>query len=294
MHSCTDVLICRTISQGCGSIFTSANDFIRWVQALMNKEPPVSDDLYEGLVKVRWKVSAGDEKSPDDSPAGYAAGLEVQYVHGFKLIAHGGLVSGFHSVFFFLPDFKFGAVLLANAGDDNARENSPANMVAIEILLEFLKEKHPPGTASGEKDEYPLSKLNREQRHSKRALCPEHKEAHQLQDLPLNAYTGQYCNPGYHCLTVSTTESEALFIDGTDRSLAFTARFEHVCNHTIFIAHLADYWEGGDNETPAEFEMADGEAVRMGILFEDELDEFIWFDKVVPEERVDQVVMKVE
>lgn len=257
----------------------------------MNQEPPISDDLYHGLLKVRWKILPENGKPPDGPPAGYAAGLDVQYFRGIKVVAHGGLVSGFHSVFFFLPEFKFGAVLLGNAGDDNVRNIFPANKIAIEILKEFLKDKNSDGIALHEQKQYLFSTAASEKRNLKQGLCPKREET-QLQDVPLRMYTGRYCNSGYHCLEVST-ESNALFIDATDRSEAFTVRFEHLCNYTIFIAHVTDHWGGSDDGVPAEFEIANGEVVRMGILFEDELEEYVWFDRMLQEKWSDQVVVGV-
>lgn len=39
-------------AQGAGSIMTSANDYIKWVKAMMNHEAPITTDIYEGLIKL--------------------------------------------------------------------------------------------------------------------------------------------------------------------------------------------------------------------------------------------------
>lgn len=278
------------LSQGCGSIFSSVNDYIKWIRALMNREAPISDDLYRGLTKVRCKIVPEEGGNPDEPPAGSAAGLGIQYIHGLKVVSHAGLVSGFHSVFFFLPELKFGAVLLGNAGDDNVRAIFPANRIAIELLEEVLKDKESNWTITREQENYLLPSAKSEKSDLRQERCPKPKQT-QPQDVPVHKYTGQYCNPGYHCLQVSIDLDNTLSIDATDRSQAFTIRFEHVCNSTVFIAHMADYWEGGDDEVPAEFEIVNGEVVRMGILFEDDLGDYVWFDRVLAGEWPDQIVM---
>jgi hypothetical protein len=85
-----------------------------------------------------------------------------------------------------------------------------------------------------------------------------------------------------------------LFVDASDRSEAFTIRFEHVCNERKFLAHMSDTWEKDDDVVPAEFEISGHKAVRMGIQLEEELEQYIWFDKVSGAGSRDQVVMGVE
>ncbi|KAJ8109266.1 hypothetical protein ONZ43_g6180 [Nemania bipapillata] len=63
--------------EGAGSIITSANDYIKWVKALMNREHPIDDEVYKGLTKMRTLVSPdSDDLEPMTSPVMYAAGLE--------------------------------------------------------------------------------------------------------------------------------------------------------------------------------------------------------------------------
>lgn len=258
----------------------------------MNREPPISEELYHGLVKVRISTSPEGEISLHEPTTGYAAGLEIERYCGYQIVTHGGLVSGFHSLFFFLPELKFGAVLLGNTGDDNVRTNFPAIKIAIELLDEVLKDKTCDDTTLlHAKTRVPVA-AQCQQSASKHEARSEPREV-STKDAPLHVYTGQYCNPGYHCLVVSI-KSGALFIDGTDRSEAFTIRFEALHNYTAFVAHMTDYWEGGDDIFEATFEIVEGEAMRMGIFLEDELDDYIWFHKVPQDERSDQIVVGIE
>lgn len=195
---------------------------------------------------------------------------------------------------FFLPELKFGAVILGNAGDDNVRATFPANKIAIELLEEVLKSAGS-GNTDGNKQKRDLSlspSATSDNKDLEQRLCPDKADG-PVEDIAFKAHTGRYCNAGHRCVTVEI-KANALFVDANDRSEAFTLRFEHVCDGTRFLAHFTDAWEGGDDVIPAEFELSDHRAVRMGIELEDDLGEYIWFDKVSRAAATDQIVMGVE
>ena len=43
--------------QGAGSVISSANDFIKWVKALLYRENPINNRVYEGLMRMRSIVN---------------------------------------------------------------------------------------------------------------------------------------------------------------------------------------------------------------------------------------------
>jgi len=102
----------------------------------------------------------------------------------------------------------------------------------------------------------------------------------QLQEaLPLKAYVGTYHNAGYHSFDVQEKGGK-LFIDASDRSFPCTLTFEHVAGNTMFIAHISDNLEGGDEPIKAEFKIADGRVVEMGLDLEEVVGELMWFKRV--------------
>lgn len=72
---------------------------------------------------------------------------------------------------------------------------------------------------------------------------------------------------------------DALFIDATDRSMAFTLTFEHERDQTQYMAHLSDFWEGGDDLIPAEFVFDGDRVVKMGLDLEPLVGDKIWFER---------------
>ncbi|KAI1798563.1 beta-lactamase family protein [Daldinia bambusicola] len=249
--------------EGAGSISTSANDFIKWVKALLRHEGPISKEVYKGLVRLRSTPNP-DAKGlePFESPIFYAAGIEVYYYRGHAVVGHDGMITGFQSLFSFLPELDFGVVMFSNSADADPLHN----FARRELIDAVLRER---GECPAES-----SSLDEKEKGKERE-----GEESQPQVTPLNAYIGTYWNPGYHSVTVQVKE-ERLFIDASDRSFGSTLTFEHKSDQTKYIAHLRDNYEGEDEELRAEFVFEGDRAIRLGILFEPELeDELIWFSK---------------
>ncbi|KAK7428366.1 hypothetical protein QQZ08_005123 [Neonectria magnoliae] len=70
-----------------------------------------------------------------------------------------------------------------------------------------------------------------------------------------------------------------LYIDGTDRSMAFTITLEHVCDDQNFLAHFIDD-EGADSPMKAQFRIENANVTALGLALAEELgDSLIWFEK---------------
>lgn len=266
--------------QGAGSIITTAEDYLKWVKALMNREGPITEEVYNGLVKMRTITETdphGKSIATNCSPTAYGAGLEAYWYRGTLVIGHDGCISGFGSTHFFVPSLKFGGVILGNGSG----AWSVAGILSRELIDEALQvpvDERPPW-AEHQRDlveeEEPKEEL--EELRKKQGLAGEEPEK---QVLPLEAYTGTYSNAGYHEMVVIVKDNE-LFVDATDRSSGgFFLRFEHVCQQRKYIAHLVQGFEGGDELLAAEFELEEDRAVKMGVHLEVELEELIWFSKV--------------
>lgn len=99
-----------------GGIWTSARDFIRYVQLEAN-EGRLSDGTQlvsraNLLARRIPQVASGDGLT-------YGMGLETMMISGIPIINHGGSLPGFKSNFLLLPD-GVGAVLMTNADDGYA------------------------------------------------------------------------------------------------------------------------------------------------------------------------------
>ncbi|RAH82468.1 beta-lactamase family protein [Aspergillus japonicus CBS 114.51] len=256
-------------AQGAGSIITSVTDYIRWVKAMMHRQGPVTESLYQGLLKPRSIQDPGEEERL------YAAGWEIYHYRGHAVVSHDGAVAGFGSTHFFLPGFQFGAVILGNS--DTAIP--VVTTVARELIDQVLQVPHAERSdwnsiewTSWETEDSPGETELREK------LCPDTHEP-EPQQFPLSTYTGQYKNLGYHELLVEAKD-DRLFVDATDRSFGFVLTFNHVGKQSKYIARLKDYLDGFEISIAAEFVLEDGKAVSLGLGLEEEMEDLVWFAKV--------------
>ncbi|CRG91807.1 hypothetical protein PISL3812_08861 [Talaromyces islandicus] len=275
--------------QGAGSIITSVNDFIKWVKALINREGPITQKVYEGLTRMRAFINPNaTRRKRYTSPVAYAAGLDIYYYRGHMVAGHNGVFSGWGGRFFFLPDFEFGSVIIGNSEGGN----SVASILARRLIDNFLgveeetahhnkpKSKSPiPNTQSKSKVNYAVKKNQEHHKSKENGQKPQYSPP-QPPKIPLSAYIGSYWNPGYHGLVVQIRD-DMLFVDATDRSMGFTLTFEHVLNGTQYNAHLSDRLDGGDDLVKAEFLIENGRVIKLGLHLEMELKEMIWFEKEV-------------
>ncbi|KAF5246169.1 hypothetical protein FANTH_6936 [Fusarium anthophilum] len=285
--------------QGAGSVISSVNDFIKFLRALIDHNGPISEDVYQGLTRPRSERGANyrQRKSGIDRIF-YTAGMDLYWQGGHAIFGHSGDITGFGSRFVFLPDLKFGAVVMGNS--------SGTNSVAAQLFREFIAE-----VINSDIDRQQLSaSADRgvpmkppEMRMHQNSVSQNHptgmvktkgrKEKDQKIDSTavtevnavsqgtkaLGAYTGDYWNPGYHNIRVETRDDE-LFIDATDRSMGFTARLKHKRDQSVYEAHVRDAFDTGDEVLMTEFIIEDGKVVRMGMDLEPLVGDLIWFDKV--------------
>ncbi len=300
--------------QGAGSVVSSVNDLIKWVKALTNREGPISDGVYRGLVRARSLPDPdGRRRKAHSSPPVYAAGLEVYYYRGHAVVGHDGCVPGFSSRFFFLPDHGFGAVMLANSAGAAGPLDAAVTRALIDEIVKAPEAERAywksvgattaaaqaasdhsrqvaaePGSRSRD-DEFRKKESRKEKRkeHKAAAKRKERSEFRQTgglkdrppQKTPLSAYTGTYSHPGYHAMTVQTKDNK-LLIDATDRSTGFNLVFYHVADQTQYTAVLTDPDDGESEQIQAEFVFRGPAAIRMGLHLEPALKELIWFDRV--------------
>ncbi|MES2320396.1 MAG: serine hydrolase domain-containing protein [Pseudomonadota bacterium] len=140
-----------------GGVWTSARDFIRFVQLEANegrldggKQLVSRANL---LARRVPQVAAGDGLT-------YGMGLETMRVSGIPIINHGGSLPGFKSNFFLLPEAGVGAVLMTNADDGWA---------LLSAFQRYLLEELYDGKAEAAEDLRIASQSIRGQRAGKRA-----------------------------------------------------------------------------------------------------------------------------
>ncbi|KAJ9252937.1 hypothetical protein DTO207G8_4457 [Paecilomyces variotii] len=263
-------------AQDAGFIITSVNDYIRWVRAIINHKGPITEGIYNGLVKSQiFQNPEAENLNPLTSPSVYAAGWEIFYYRGHMVVSHDGADPGFGTIHFFLPGFKFGGAIFGNSSD--------GGIVAAILMRELIDEVLRVPRAERPDWNKIVSAENSEGKNSdeeklRQKLSPGIQEP-QPQKTPLSAYTGEYRNKGYHLFTVEVKDGK-LFIDATDRSMGLTLTLEHIWDQTKYIAHMSDFLEGGDDPLIAEFKFESDKASKLGVDLESDIEELIWFTRV--------------
>lgn len=260
--------------QGAGSIMTTVTDYLKWVKAMMNKEHPIDEEVYKGLVKMRSLSSTDPEDTPPfTSPEIYAAGLYMVCYRGHLVVSHDGSVTGFGSRHFFVPSLKLGGALFGNADSTG----DVAMILVNELIDEILGVSGSVDWDKVVKDENARWAVDPKLEELRRVL----REDAEPQKMPLGIYTGTYWNPGYKGLTVDIKDGK-LFIDASDRSMGSLV-FNHVREQTEYIAELRHYQSGcSDGLIPARFLFHNDKAIKLGIELQYG-EEFIWFDRVEEE-----------
>ncbi|WP_158218401.1 serine hydrolase domain-containing protein [Roseateles puraquae] len=124
----------RTIipARPAGAVWTSPNDFSRWVLMELNKgktpegQPLISEANWAERYKPQ--VMVGEDVT-------YGMGLFVDRQYGITVASHGGDLLGFHSNMIWLPEYNAGVTILTNA-DAGVLLRGPLQRKLLEVLFD--------------------------------------------------------------------------------------------------------------------------------------------------------------
>lgn len=268
-------------AQGAGSIQSTVLDYAKWVQAMMKKDEVLfPKETYDDLVKPRIiaDIAANEEDSglpPFQSDGMYALGWETTWYRGHRIISHDGAIAGYGSTMLYLPKLDFGIVMCGNS-DGLYRVDQ---VVTKELIDEQL---NVPLADRVDWVEYAENrqKQSEEKIDNRDELREEIGQGNAEQRIPLQAYTGEYYNSGYHDVTVQVKDNR-LYIDGSKRSNPIYLDFEHVRDDKFFIVSVSDDEEEVMAYLKGEFAIDEQKKVTaLGIDLCEELeDELIWFER---------------
>lgn len=270
-------------SQGAGQIYSTVDDYLRWIKAMINREGPITEEIFKELTTKRIQQDPKQDRE-QESCSFYALGWQVHEYGGHLIVSHDGGEPGFQCNHFFIPDLKFGGVIFCNSdqGDtivsllmykliDELVNASPNRSLHHESQSESESESVSESGSEDEDDDYDMEEELRQE------LSPGLGEP-EPQKLPLSAYTGRYQHPGYHSIEVEEKDG-VLFVDGTDRSYGFTLTMKHICNQTKYIAYVSQTFEDSDLPIKVEFRLDNDRAVAIGLHLEERMEEYIWFGR---------------
>jgi CubicO group peptidase (beta-lactamase class C family) len=252
--------------QGAGLVFSSANDYARWIRSLIKRAGPLSLAAHRELVKPRAIIDEEEEeRRPFHGQPLYALGLVEESYRGRTVIEHNGDVPGFSSAMRYLPELEWGVVIFGNSGEaDHLAEALYLHLVDELLCIPAPERIHREGQRQAEE---PRSDPDP----AKPAIKP---------SSPLLHYAGTYRNAGYHDILVEIKDGK-LFADCSDRTFGFTLTIDHVSGDD-FVAEMRDIYNGMKRAVGVNFELGlDGRGTSLGVEFEEEMkSEFIRFARV--------------
>ncbi|EFE37775.1 hypothetical protein TRV_07574 [Trichophyton verrucosum HKI 0517] len=280
----------RPESQGAGQLITTASDHAKWITAMINREGPITEDVYNLLTKKRVLEDASKDQY-SENPSFYGLGWQIQDYSGYTIVSHEGGEAGSSCDNFFVPGLKFGAFIFCNA--DHA--HNVISLVKYRLLDQAILERQG-GLAcingklqpsfepdwgldfdTDDPDDLYDDDIQTEEELIQE-LCPDINGLRsQPQEIPLDSYTGLYWNQGYRGIKVEN-RGDQLFIDCTDRTTPFTLAFKHIREQVKYIVYVTEVHGNDIFPIKAEFVLDNNNrATKLGLQLEQTMNGYIWF-----------------
>ena len=272
-------------AQGAGSIHTTANDYILWIQALLHpsSNSPITEAVYGSMTKPRIICNANsthETLDPFTSPALYCAGLEQKWYRGYPIFQHYGGDPGIGVLIFFLPVQKFGGVIFCNGGAGG----DVAGVLAGELIdaaLDVPEAERPDWNELARKDDEKY-RAGLDDRVKEMLELPEEadlKDVGEPLTREMEGYVGRYRSAGYHDMVVEVKDGR-LFVDATDRTMGFWLTLKHVGGDDRFVGEAVDFYDSSKRKLAVKFRVEGENVEAVGMDLEEDLEDFVWFDRV--------------
>ncbi|KAJ4315084.1 hypothetical protein N0V94_006138 [Neodidymelliopsis sp. IMI 364377] len=260
-------------AQGAGCVFSSVNDYAKWVRALLQQSGPLSKNAHKEMVKGRTTIPfEGNDVLPFYGHSLYALGLISESYRGHEVVGHNGSFEGFRALMRYLPGKDWGAVMFGN---------SDGAYYVLQILFHQLVDELLDVSREGRTD-WPAYWRNYQ------ADDDEDEEDTELAlsvspeplSVALSELAGAYTNPGYRTLVV-TCEGGRLEANCSDRCVPFGLAFEHLSGNS-FVVRYENLLDKLVHKMKAEFDIGqDGVVEGVMIPFCEEMtDDPVRFEKV--------------
>ncbi|KAK6000235.1 hypothetical protein QM012_003867 [Aureobasidium pullulans] len=279
-------------ANGAGGVISNVVDYSKWVHALMYEAGPVSK---EGHAKLKYPSSMQSvDKAPYSGPFWYGLGLDAGVYRNERVFGHTGGISGYASSFKFLPDSKFGFVMIQNS------MSTAFEAMGWRLIDEFL--------GGPENEFYDMNKtqteLTKKREEELKALpsklYPNVPSEPVQPQLPLQNYTGIYTNPAYGNFSIGLEAPSDLLgkprdrkVDSQDLLLYAKSKggnvlftFRHVSAEHWLLEWRSVIYDSkmADDYMKAKFEVgADGIVHRLGVVMEAAVPgdkAWAWFDRI--------------
>ncbi|KAI4246616.1 MAG: hypothetical protein LQ352_006364, partial [Teloschistes flavicans] len=233
---------------GAGDVISNVEDYTKWLRFLIDQSPPLSKAGHSDLRHPRTVLP--DQILPGfTGTSAYALAWDVETYHGELLITHSGGLPGFGTLVGYLPNRKYGIVLMGNTAETS-------NVVQYSLFLRLLDdhlgipEKDRGGDIGAFFENLLFKPLRALLADPVRILYPKAPRGKDTipHALPLEKYTGVYHDEGYGNFTLSLSPTPSLSADPQQQHLRSTINrtwpyifdFRHVTAEHFLITGYPD------------------------------------------------------
>ncbi|KAF7189656.1 Protein flp [Pseudocercospora fuligena] len=207
---------------GAGYVISTAEDYAKWMRCLLERGPPLSEEIIEELFKPRIPATSGgaDSVPLDGGFANYALGWFVGAYRGRRVYYHAGGIIGGGSRVMLCPEIGWGATFLSNG-------NSSGELLKgllFELLDTALREERTGYAKCEEVVPKMFEEIRGQSEKSFQKVFPNLPERPVVPlALPLVEYAGTFRSVGYGNLDIKTgldptSGEETLLCDIEDRT----------------------------------------------------------------------------
>jgi CubicO group peptidase (beta-lactamase class C family) len=279
-------------ARGAGNVVSSAADYAKWVRAMIDRAPPISETSHAALVRAH-SIAVPDIEPPESAPVTYGLGWFIHSYRGEVLIEHTGSQPGFGTGVFYLPDREFGIVLFTN---NMVGGGAAISVLAYHLIDEFL------GTPTEERFDWvsfgdtqvPNMTVTPDQL---RDLYPSVPDPPLSPPADASAYTGVYVHPAYPTLIITADCPPSAFLPPFPHKEAPSETVK-ICVDSLlsykekpveFMHVSGDFWVFGEESwgqpfiSRAEFRLGpNGRVQQLGVEWEPAMTakgEKIWYER---------------
>ncbi|KAJ5153125.1 uncharacterized protein N7482_009603 [Penicillium canariense] len=268
---------------GAGAIVSNVLDYSRWVRELIEQTGLLKG--HDSLTKPRTLHFEGGDINLPSPYHGYALGWFVDNYRGQHLYSHSGGWPGYSSLVGFLPEKKFGFVLMGNS-------NSARYIIfqlAVHLMDKLLgptedplhQEKMAEFYATHDKIKERTLRYHPDDMDAiKRKLFPSLADPPFSHALPLDKYVGTYKHPTGNWVSVVLDHDGNLGIDASQGAIPGYLTLTHASGE-FFVAKIKSSNLAAMEPVAAEFYIdPSGSVKKIGLTLEPALkEEKIWFER---------------
>ena len=279
-------------ASGAGLIISNVLDYAKWLRAMINMSPPLSQMGHVALRTSR-SLESPENTVPFTGPTTYTLGWIVNSYRGEVLFWHTGGVTAFGALMIYIPGRKWGVALMGNSGGTSSWAENELAFALIDDLLQVPENERHDWKGSYDRR---FQQDQQDLQTGRERLYPRVPTKPLPSSLPLEAYSGLYNHPGYQNLTLKLAKpsdnlpladptSKILHADALDRTWASVLDFEHVSGEYFLMYTSSPKMDGTtslEGAVKAEFRLgASGRVEALGIAMEPEMgDDKIWYKKL--------------